>query len=759
MKQKLLILVAALMTTLNALAAEWNKPVPPDYTIQNGEPFYLYHVGTGQFLSLTGNLADIGIKGEQLTPTLLASGDYKLKTATNGYMYSDIDYVSCDGDNLEANAEWYIEKQASGVYLIRPSKSDPDYSWEKYADQWTGLSTDTWRIVPLLSAEGGMIEWKAISATDYERFLALCNLDILMTDLQNYGYDVSELLKVYDNPSSTAADIDAAIASMATVLREYQIANADEEHPADVTDIYMRNPDFTEGFVADGHDVPGWTMIPAEFCGMSESDTEGTFYADNKILGSWAGGAFGDNKVFQALTNLRNGKYRLGNYGIWIRHTGEEGDPISGAYIYAKVGGKLFKEPLMDTGWWRGLSEITFECRTGEAEVGIMFEGTNVGQCLIYDFRLEYLGEQPVTTRLNLLIEKANPIIAEAYASTTYIETLMNDVQLANTLMDGGSEAELEALFTKFVEDIDEAQQNAEAYKVLINLFDEAQRVISKGESVEIQALADYLDETELQEKIESRTLDNAQLITINQELARLLESAANSIITPGQDITSLVVNGRFDSNGGWIATLNDFSIDKSLKVMERWWGDWSAYQTIENIPNGTYELRVQGFQWCSWDWAQSESDWMAYEGDLPEASYRVTALLGLNDIFVPINNVFSCGPTDIKEGYEGGQYWVPNDSKTAMKYFEKGLYENVVEAGVSDNKLTITFDCSINGFWNCFHNLRLTYLSADLPDAIGKIVTEQSTTHAAYNLQGQKVDPSTVKGIYIMDGKKHLNK
>ena len=114
----------------------------------------------------------------------------------------------------------------------------------------------------------------------------------------------------------------------------------------------------------DGHDVPGWTMVPASFCGMGESDPQG-FYADNKVLGSWAGGAFGDNKVYQQLANLPVGKYKFSNYGIWIRHTGEDGDPLKGAYIYAKVGEKLFREPLPSPLYRRGWGRLGMVARTG----------------------------------------------------------------------------------------------------------------------------------------------------------------------------------------------------------------------------------------------------------------------------------------------------------------------------------------------------------------------------------------------------------
>ena len=152
---------------------------------------------------------------------------------------------------------------------------------------------------------------------------------------------------------------------------------------------------------------------------------------------------------------------------------------------------------------------------------------------------------------------------------------------------------------------------------------------------------------------------------------------------------------------------------------MEKWWGDWKAEQVLDNVANGTYRLEVQGFQWCSWDWAQSEADWNNGDGS---PTFNVKSKIRLNSDEVTIQNVFACGPTDIKEGYEGANYFVPNDANTALKFFALGLYNNVVETTVTDNTLKIEFDCSQNGFWNCFTNLRLIYVGANIQEAIDNL-------------------------------------
>lgn len=713
--------------SLNGWAAEWDKPVPPQCTMEDGGIYYLYNPGYEKYLDANALQATLSATGSALTFSK-AGDDWKIKSGP-GYLFADIAYMGTDAEIDGANNAWYFEKQSSGSYFFRPSKSDADYSWESYPDSWAGAVYATGSVSSLTKQEDASIDWYIVAETNYTDFTSKVNLHKVMAELQGYGYDVSALLNVYTT-ATTAAEFDAAIAGVQNDLTALRIDNASESKPYDVTSIYMTNPSFTENWEKDGHDVPGWTMVPAYFCGMGEVDgATYTFYNDNKTLGSWSGGAFGDNKLYQSLTGLRNGKYRLGNYGIWIRHTGEDGDPIKGAYIYAKVGDKMYKQLLTDTGWWHGLSEVTFECRTGEAEVGIMFEGTNVGQCIIYDFRLEYMGYEPVAARLNSLTTKSQTLIEEGAMYSGYIDKLKADMAQAESLIAAGDNDGMETLFTTFLSDYEAAELNKEKYVEFATLLDNATTTLGKGDSKEMEALSDYIMDNQLEDNLRAYAYDNDKLTEIITTLNDLNDKAANSVIDKGADVTHLLVNGKFDTTGGWTAALGDFGINTSNNTMEKWWGDFIAEQTVTNIANGKYRLEVQGFQWCSWDWAQSESDWVG--GD-KTPTFNVTSKIRLNNDETTIPNVFACGKTDIQEGYQAAEYFVPNNSDIAVKFFELGLYNNVVETTVSDNTLKVTFDCSKQGFWNCFYNLRLTYLGADIKEAKANLATVVAKADAA---------------------------
>ena len=736
----LFLVTTMLAASMHVMAAEWEKPAPPSVTVENAKAYYLYNPSVEQFLVTKGAQVSLSGEGTPVTFTLQGGNDWMLEGA-NGYLYTDIDFVGCNGVETDSNIAWYVEKQTNGTYYFRASKTDPDYSWEEYPDMWMGISNGSYNVKPLLKADEGAIGWYLVAVSDYKTFLSKLALHYAMIELQDNGQDVSALLEVYNNPTAGKADYDAALESVKDLLFNIHMKNATEDNPFDITSGYLRNADLTENWVDDGHDVPGWTMVPANFCGMGESDIQG-FYDDNKVLGSWTAGAFGDNKVYQQLSNLPVGKFRFSNYGLWIRHTGEDGDPIKGAYIYAKVGDKLFREPLPDTGWWRGLAEVTFESRIGEAEVGIMFEGTNVGQCVILDFKLEYMGDRPVGVRLAELVTNSQELIAGGGIYGPYLDQLNADIAQTNELQAGNDAEAQEALFATFLNDYETAAKNKEYYVELAELVQACMTTLMKGDSEEIMELSDYFYDNDIEHNMKAYAYDNPTIEEIIARLTELNDKAKNSVISEGEDVTDLLVNGRFDSTGGWVATLNDFSIDPSKKILERWWCDWKAEQVVENVPNGTYRLEVQGFQWCSWDWGQSESDWNSGDGT---PTYKVTSKIRLNDSETAIYNVFACGPTDITEGYKSNTYYVPNEASVAIKFFDLGLYNNVVEATVTDHTLKVEFDCSSNGFWNCFKNLRLYYVGADMEEAIANL---ENAITLADGLLKQKMQGSIRKAL-----------
>lgn len=726
---KLLWLIALLMTTVvSAYADQIEKPVPADCQLESGTSYYLYLPAQDKCLLAEGLEPTMASEGSLITIEKADNNEWTMKSP-NGYLYVGFDFVGCDASELDFGCYWYVEKQASGSYRLRSSKDNPNLSWDEFPDMWMGLSTETWMIAPVLKAEEGFIDWYPIAEADYPAFKSKNSLYKLIVELQGYGYDASNLITVYNTANDKEA-FDAAIASVAEVIDRLRFENASDEHPYDATPLYMTNAALNP---TDGK-VLGWSM-QSEFLSPKEYEKK-SFYDDNNTLESGWNSSIGDNRLSQQLTGLRNGKYRLGNYGMWVRTDESDGESGKGVYLYAKVGSKTYKQEVSGYGWYEALSQMEFECRNGEAEVGIMFEASNVGYCRVFDFRLEYLGDMSAADRLTRLISLSQPLVEEKTINKIYLDRLSADIQQAAALIESADAEAQEKLFETFNKDYEDALNNRDAYVVLQGLIADANAALIKGESKEMGELADYLMEGEIEEGADNYSYDNAQIHEIINTLRVLVEKAANSVIAPGTDVTDLLVNGRFDTSGGWTATMGDFGIDPNKKIMEKWWGDWAAEQTLTNVPNGTYRLEIQGFKWCSWDWAQSESDWLA--GD-QTPTYGVTSKIRLNNDEATIQNVWACGPTDIKEGYQGANYFVPDNADRAKLFFDLGLYENMVETTVTDNTLKVTIDCSNSGFWNCFTNLRLTYVGVDLQAAKATLsgLIEKAEENLLYTMAG----------------------
>ncbi len=136
----LCIVVALLATVVNVRAAEWEKPTPPDCTPADGQSYYFYLPFAEQIVSAAVSLATLDDKGSPFVFT--AQGDEWMLESSKGYLYADLDIVACDGGPNGFNTLWYLERQATGCYRIRPSKTSGDFTWAEYPDQWMGLSSE-----------------------------------------------------------------------------------------------------------------------------------------------------------------------------------------------------------------------------------------------------------------------------------------------------------------------------------------------------------------------------------------------------------------------------------------------------------------------------------------------------------------------------------------------------------------------------------------------------------------------------------------
>lgn len=164
--KSLCVMAAFLAASFSAFAATWEKPVPSEVSLVSGEEYYLYNYDAVKFLDVSGMQTAPTETGRAFLFEKQSSGDWTMY-GSDGYLYADLDYVGCNGGDGESGSIWCIEKQASGAYYLRPSKSDPTFSWTAYPDMWTGISYATGGIVPLIKTGDGALDWYFLPVAKY----------------------------------------------------------------------------------------------------------------------------------------------------------------------------------------------------------------------------------------------------------------------------------------------------------------------------------------------------------------------------------------------------------------------------------------------------------------------------------------------------------------------------------------------------------------------------------------------------------------
>jgi len=258
---------------------------------------------------------------------------------------------------------------------------------------------------------------------------------------------------------------------------------------------------------------------------------------------------------------------------------------------------------------------------------------------------------------------------------------------------------------------------------------------------------------------------DNSQwlIVTPGERMARLSTATAEQpqdatwlIADPDfSDINNTYARWKLDTSGG--TTQVDGDQDNETSLGNRIFNSGSSTtlqldQTIENIPNGTYQLNVQGYYR---DGLNGEVVGKRLNGtETVRASYYLNdqsaLLLSILDEAKQekVNALFD------KDG--GSNYFFPSGQKAASRAFNK-VYAYVnpaITATVTDNtlRLGIIKEQLPSGSKDfiAIDNFRLQYLG-DHSSGIGeqKAKTPTLTTSQYYNLQGQKVDRN-YKGLVI---------
>lgn len=231
------------------------------------------------------------------------------------------------------------------------------------------------------------------------------------------------------------------------------------------------------------------------------------------------------------------------------------------------------------------------------------------------------------------------------------------------------------------------------------------------------------------------------QLLTFDQLLATLTDATP----TAPADATFLIQCPNFGRNDTRITAWEGATLtrggDVKNQCAEGPTGKFDVHQTITNIPNGVYELSVQGF------------------------SRGAVATLYANKTTRNLMDI-----ADEK----GTQ---PTDLDAASTRFSAGKYQNTIRTTVTDGQMTIGIrrTATAANTWCVFDNVELRYLGTEETVGINEIVNShlsarrlrrfalrrtansQLSTLNSYDMSGKPSRHSLSKGIYVQQGKKFI--
>lgn len=219
-------------------------------------------------------------------------------------------------------------------------------------------------------------------------------------------------------------------------------------------------------------------------------------------------------------------------------------------------------------------------------------------------------------------------------------------------------------------------------------------------------------------------------------------------------ELTWLITNPDFNGNSGdgWSGT--SFTATSS-GVAEFWNKTYDTYQTLTDMPEGTYRLEASGFY-------RNGSNSVAYSAHTQDTE-QLLALFYINDSTASFMSLY-----DESVSYTYSPYTYPDGVSEANTAFNTdGFYGgNAVSYTLSERgDLTIGMKKTtyVSSDWNCFDNVQLFYTStatADegVADALSSLPAGDGDAREVYTLQGIPVGTDTSSlpaGVYIVGGQK----
>jgi hypothetical protein len=418
--------------------------------------------------------------------------------------------------------------------------------------------------------------------------------------------------------------------------------------------------------------------------------------------------------------------------------------------------------------------------------LGFVGESAIDGYWTIFDnFQLEYNGADvdALASLTQTSLDEAAEIINGDDALNADVKGALTDAYTTSVSAQEAQDGEaMMNNYAALLKAITTAQNSIDAYKTLATALEDVRDQADALEGKE-QTDIDAFDEVYagVQEKYEAGEYADDEIDAAVEALNSALATLKASGIKAGDDVSYLLTNPDFDSEYTWSG--DGFAYNTSASDAEIYNKAYNTYQTIKNVPNGTYELEVVGFYREGTnaqavelyiDGTENTQAWAAayINGEFVKLPSIVSGAVNLGEIYADEESATDNGGTYSGTqviGSDGKYYFIPNSMSAAGTYFLNDAYKPVtVRAVVTDNTLTVGVmkNSTKSTDWTILDYMHLKYISADTTGqgtgeegvGIESVESAKNAPISIFDLNGRRVNKAQ-KGIYVIDGNKVLVK
>lgn len=218
--KKIRLLLTLIAVSIGALQGAWARvapTLPEAQTLTSGQSYYLYNVAEQKFLcqsTTSTSYAAIGTYGDKVTITATENeNEYTIQWASDNYYFHAYDTYVYSSLSLTSYGSFTISQSSQGYTIQRSPNNTSYYKSDEFLG-YNGSNGD--RITPALAE--GSIQWQLFSVADAECYMAKHKLFTYLEVADQYNFYVTQYDVVYNNPSSTTAELDLAQSTLKDAL-------------------------------------------------------------------------------------------------------------------------------------------------------------------------------------------------------------------------------------------------------------------------------------------------------------------------------------------------------------------------------------------------------------------------------------------------------------------------------------------------------------------------------------------------------------